>query len=362
MKMMILSTTFATVLAALPGAAPAQGGLGGSMGKLSGSGNSRDSIPPVVVQFSPAEGGKVELLEEDLSVMTRLLEKNLERGLGEDAVQYKMNIPLLVTSGGRSVRALYAEGMGALFMVKLNLPLLSPPKAETKKPQAATDSEWDQTRQEMETEDESSDLAGDITNSTYDEEKVDSLKTLILQTFKHASNIRSLRPTEFVAVSVFGTDPGGAALGNSVTVSSKGSSSKRKMGTISVVSPGPAGAVKEGANPPVAAPAGEAGFARQAAANAQIDVNPIRAGGGDASSTATSHEVFLEFGKRNYGRGTVLTLRVKKSDVDAFAKNEIDFDAFKRRVTLNSYYGNGYGVTSLNSWIQSGRSKTSNRP
>ena len=49
-------------------------------------------------------------------------------------------------------------------------------------------------------------------------------------------------------------------------------------------------------------------------------------------------------------QGTVLTLRAKKSDVDAFATGKLDFDAFQRKVEQNSYAGSGYGITSINSW------------
>jgi hypothetical protein len=355
-----MSTTFATVLTGMPCAALAQGASGfGGNNKYSISVSSRDSIPPVVVQFSPAERGKVEMLEEDLAVMTRLLEKNLERGLGEDTVQYKGNIPLLVTSGGRSVRSMYAEGMGALFMVKLNLPLVGLPKDEARRPETASDSEWDRIRQEM-SEEEASDLAGDTANSAYDEEKVESLKALILQTLKHASNIRSLRPDEFVAVSVFGNDPGGAATSSSS--SSKASSPKRKAATVSAtLSVPPVGVVKDGPNFPAANPAPEANLGSQVAA--PVPGSPVRsrAVAAEPAATVAMRDAYAEAGKRGYGRGTVLTMRVKKSDVDVFAKGGMDFDTFKARMTLNTYFGNGYGVTSLNSWIQSGRSKSSSR-
>ena len=50
--------------------------------------------------------------------------------------------------------------------------------------------------------------------------------------------------------------------------------------------------------------------------------------------------------------GTVLTLRVKKADIDSFARGDINYDAFEKKVDINTYLGSGYGITSLNSWIQ----------
>ena len=50
--------------------------------------------------------------------------------------------------------------------------------------------------------------------------------------------------------------------------------------------------------------------------------------------------------------GTVLTLRVKKSDADAFASGKLDFNAFQQKAEIHAYPGSGYGLTSLNSWAK----------
>jgi hypothetical protein len=353
----ILIPALLTAISSLPHAATAQGGFEFSSSGGKYSLGARDSIPPVVVQFTAAERGKVEILEEDLSVMTRLIEKNLERGLGEEAVPYKMNIPLLVTSSGRSVRAMYAEGIGALFMIKLNLPLIGPSRADAKKADAS-DSEWDRIRKEMQGEEEAAALTGTPANSDFDESHVESLKTLLLQTLKHASNIRSLRPDEFVAVSVFGSESGS---GVAVTPGNSSKSSSKRKGTVSpsATSTDPGQPTKDAPNSVTVVPA----------LNATVAATPAAAPAGGAkggsaaepASAGFSQNYYLEASRRGYSRGTVMTLRVKKSDVDAFAKGELNLDGFKKRATLNAYNGNGYGVTSLNSWIQSGRPKATLR-
>ena len=53
-------------------------------------------------------------------------------------------------------------------------------------------------------------------------------------------------------------------------------------------------------------------------------------------------------------RGTVLTIRVKKSAIDAFAANKLDLDKFKEKAAFAAYNGNGYGMLSLNSWAKGG--------
>lgn len=56
------------------------------------------------------------------------------------------------------------------------------------------------------------------------------------------------------------------------------------------------------------------------------------------------------------GNGSVLSLRARKSDVDAFAKGALTFEAFRSRATLHDYAGIGHGVTSVNTWLQDSRS------
>ena len=53
-------------------------------------------------------------------------------------------------------------------------------------------------------------------------------------------------------------------------------------------------------------------------------------------------------------RGTVLAMRVKKSDIDAFAAGTLDAAKFKEKAAIATYYGSGYDVTSVNSWTKNG--------
>ena len=42
-------------------------------------------------------------------------------------------------------------------------------------------------------------------------------------------------------------------------------------------------------------------------------------------------------------RGTILTIRVKKSDADAFAKGKLDIDDFRKKATVTTYAGDSSG-------------------
>src|SRR5437588_3718169 len=55
-----------------------------------------DSIPPLVIQFSSTNQNVIQEWEEDLTVMTRLIEEALQRAADEDLtdVPFKLGIPI----------------------------------------------------------------------------------------------------------------------------------------------------------------------------------------------------------------------------------------------------------------------------
>lgn len=305
----------------------------------------KDAVPPVVIQFSTSDRPAVEAMEEDLAVMTRIIEKALDGGLGEEQA---MGIPLLVTKGSRSVRALQVEGLGAIFMIKVNFPLLPPPKAEEKKPERATTSEWESAKNEIDgfdiqTEERWS--APAAAGGDYDEEQVEGLKKTLLLALKQATNMKHLKPEDSVVVSVFGSPNGGVASKTKVQAAATPGAKSQK--------PAAPGVTTEDLNAPVApappAPAAEPKTTRSRTTGAAVQEARVRDELDHLASRASVLKSSLN--RRAVGQGTVVTLRVKKSDVDAFAKGALDFDAFQKRATVNAYIGSGQGITSVNSWI-----------
>src|SRR4051812_7961341 len=90
-----------------------------------------ESIPPLVIQFSSTNQTLVQDWEEDLSVMTHILEDSLQRAADEDLAEIKLGIPMILTKN-RSVRSMYLEGFGTTFMIKVNFPVMPPSKADEK--------------------------------------------------------------------------------------------------------------------------------------------------------------------------------------------------------------------------------------
>lgn len=263
-------------------------------------------VPPLVIQFSPSNGAAVGAMEEDLTIMTRLLEKAFDQ-LGEAPTVSKLGLQLLFSGERRSVRASYLEGFGALFMVKVNFPVFGAPKTAQRPAEnsAATkaESEWEQAKRELAGGFSENSILGEInmvaSTPQFDEAVVGSLTGAIVQTLKNGGNIRGIRPEESIAVTIFGSPSGADA--------------PIRFGVFNSA-------------PPSAE--GEAGF------------------------SGVLNVLAHDYNAATAPRCTVLTLRVKRADVDALNNGEISTEQFQSRVTNHAYVGNGHGITSLNSWVR----------
>jgi len=339
-----------------------------------GTTGSKEKVSPVVIQFSPVKAGVMEMLLEDLTIMTHIIEKALDGGLGEPNVPEKMGVRMLLTGSGRSVRSMYVEGLGPMFMIKVNFPLLPPPKVETKT-EASTGSEWDKARKELSGTMGTADETGlrRAAAAEYNEEQVETLKSTLLTVLKQAVNIRSLKPDDFVAVSVFGSDGAGSLVGiRAVTGFSSGTMPRggsrtgigpgrgSRSGVSSMRSKADAGAGVEAreTQAPALSPGGQPIAPATATSAAPSDSNNKLSRGEVVTNTIidtrTGKPIRIASIVPSYsvGGGTVLTIRVRKADVDAFATDEFDLKTFQGRAIINAYAGAGYEVTSLNSWLR----------
>ena len=230
----------------------------------------------------PAAEMKVEdlaTITEDMSVMSRIFDKKLSQAR-LTTVRSNWSIGaydsrLFGRSSG-AIEAIYLEGYGALFLMKVNALLSPPPEAleEKETEEEDTDPLWTQMRQEMYTpQDVRRRRTDDRPEEKYDAEKVEELKETLIKTLKHAANIRALKRDESVIL----------------TVTGKASQSGQLVTRLY-----------------------SSGLSRH------IATGPGGAGSGPFSPT-------------------VLTIRAKKSDIDAFANGTLSFDQFTQKTLLLSY-------------------------
>jgi hypothetical protein len=248
--------------------------------------------PQPLVAFSPDRGAGKTLvirssesdvkdqsqLEEDLAVMSRILEKAASERAGRRPYgATAMGIDVFFTPASSPLRSLYLDGYGALFILNVGYPLLRPPKAEGQQEKSEASSDWEDAKQEL----YGQPGGGRVTaapGEPYDEERVNRLKDGLLDSLKNATNIRSLKSDDSITVCVFGGPSLGQPRARAFVKRSTGSREGRSAVAIS----GPAG-------------------------------SPMRQ--------------------------TIMTIRVKKSDADAFAKGEMTREAFRKQAHIVSYAG-----------------------
>jgi hypothetical protein len=240
-----------------------------------------------LIEFSAVDPKSQDTIEEDLNVMSLLFQKKLEQIASENSLTFKMGIPLLLRSGQRRIDSLYLEGFGAIFNLRVNLPLMPPPVSKTNETdQFASTNEWSQARAEFYGTADAAWTSSTMASGAmpYDAEQVDALRGAILEILRQASNIRCLKPEESIVVTIQGGE--------------------RALSRYTPDQPG-----WEGARSAVDPAAGQP----------VIDNVPNA--------------------KDRAGRKTLMTFRVKKSDVDAFAKGQINTEQFQQKTAIFTYLG-----------------------
>jgi hypothetical protein len=240
----------------------------------------RNSAQSLVVRTSEPEPGTVSRIQEDLSVMSRILTKTVEREVGREGHEAAMGIVLSTLPGARHPQNLYLEGYGALFFINVKFPLVQPPAKDDEKAEKPTDTTWEQTKRELYGQRSANVRMYSVPSHDaaieYNVEQVEGLKKGLIEALKNAANIRDIRPEESVTIAVIG----GRA----------GSGSTR--------------------------------------------VKHVSRAGGNVRKPEV-HTMMED--NRGPARESTMIIRVKKSDVDAFAKGGIDLDQFQKRISVATY-------------------------
>jgi hypothetical protein len=221
-------------------------------------------------------------ITEDMSVMSGIFDKKLSQsGMLTARGRLLVGFDPFFGRGNRTPEAIYLEGYGALFLLRVNMPLSAPPEhQQEEKAQEDTDPVWAEMRREMyEPEVVGRGRTGtdERPEEKYDADKVESLKANLIKTLKHATNIRALKSDQLVILTVIGD--GG-----------------RPDSTVT----------------------GLYSYGRSTGRSRIVQTLPEV----EAESVAP----------------TVLTISAKKSDIDAFAKGELDYDQFRQRIGIFKSY------------------------
>lgn len=232
---------------------------------------------------------QAEKMTEDLAVMTKILRKSSRPGDADLGAWHAGPGFVGFMAGGAGPDALYLDGFGALFLISVDFPLVAPKQETANREEEVADETWEQTRRELR---EGGDPFGRSFNRgfrygedalVYREDRVQELQESLIDALKHASNLNGVPNDETIAIAVFcpAARDGGTTAAAGARRKSRGGYNKDDedlMGTTGVLT-----------------------------------------------------------GLDHLGQpGSVMGLRVRKSDVDAFAKGRIDRDAFAKKVQIST--------------------------
>jgi hypothetical protein len=163
-------------------------------------------------------------LREDLAIMSRLLDKAINEANPDGKIAQAMGLPLIYFQAPLA-KAMYLEDYGVLFMLQAGFPLVAP-AAETNEPEtpaSETDSAWEAARREVYgLSDPATEVILKIQNDVYigeggaapyDAERVEKLQEELITSLKNASRIRNLSPDRYITVCI--TGPGSLTVGSS---------------------------------------------------------------------------------------------------------------------------------------------------
>jgi hypothetical protein len=230
----------------------------------------------------------------------------------------------------RSTEAIYIQNYGVLFLMEVNFafsPAPKPKEQEAQETEEYVDPDWQRAKQKLFSPKGfgGSDL---VPEEQYSADKIEQIKTELIRTLKHAANIRNIKPDEWIILTVIGQarQTGGMYEDyyRSVTPRTGTSTSRRRSSSRS--GSGMYGGGMGGGYGVSGRTSGRMG--------GRGGTGGVMMGGGMMGGMGAMYgEDYSETGPAS---ATVLTIRVKKNDVDAFRMG-LDFEQFQEKVEIFTY-------------------------
>ncbi len=258
-------------------------------------------------------------ITEDLQVMSHIFDERFKEP--QEIKGVFVDFGDFFGRDSRSTEAIYMQGYGVLFLMEVNFafsPAPKPQEQEAQETEEYVDPDWQRAKQKLFSPKGfgGSDL---VPEEQYNAQQIDQIKTELIRTLKHTANIRTRGSDEWIILTVIGQSrqPGGmyedyyrSADPWSGTSRSRGRSSSSSRGSYGGGYSEMYGGVMMGGGM-----------------------------GGGMMGGGTSGDMMggMEYGETGSASTTVLTIRAKKTDVDAFAIGELDFEEFQQKVDIFTY-------------------------
>ena len=274
-------------------------------------------------QVNPKELAEIT---EDMQVMSYILDERFKETRRIQGVF--MDFGDFFGRDNRQTEAVYLQGYGVLFSMEVNFSFAPAPKPQaqqTEPPAEPADSTWQRAKQQVFSPADARGAEGAGSPEEYNSQMVEELKRDLITTLKHAANIRGLQPDEWVILTVVG---GSRQFGGGIGVNMPMMGGMSSMSTGSVY-----GGFSSGGMGGYGGMGGFGGFSGGGGYGGAMGGGTSMAGEGMTGGMGG----MAGYSTMGPSSSTVLTIRAKKSDVDAFAANMSTFDAFQRKVKIVMY-------------------------
>ena len=301
----------------------------------------------LVIPATDIEAEDLVEITQDLLVMSHILDERFRE---------PRTIKRVFTDFGdffgrnnRSTETIYMQGYGVVFLMEVNFAFSPPLISEEQKDEEAAeqvDPTWQRAREQIFSPKAPMPGMPGFSGQGPGLVKFDQLKKELIETLKHAANIRNLTPDEWIILTVIGQgrQPGGfyedyyrSAAPRSRT--SRDRRSSRGEAEVGAYGGGMVGGMSMGMG-------GMAGMGGYGGGMGGYGGGMGGYGGGMGGFGGGMMGGFgggvMMGGMAGYGEmglpsATVMTIRAKKTDVDDFAKDELDFEQFQETVEIFTY-------------------------
>lgn len=246
-------------------------------------------------------------IAEDMRVMLDILREKLNEPRTIRGVLYDYGD--FFGGSARATEGLYLQGHAAVFLLRADFPLSVPPQPgePAARKEDPSDPVWQRARQRLYTP------GGAGVSQEADQKSFERLKDDLIQTLRHAANIRVLDPNEWIIVAVTERDDAssGGGFGGMSAFGMGGGMGGGMMGGGRMTGGGMMG-------------------------GAMMGGMSMGAGGGVSSRGADSSRPGLQDSPES-AAPTVLTLAAKKGDIDEFARGAATLEQFRKLVRVFTY-------------------------
>jgi len=277
----------------------------------------------LVVPADEIKAQDLAAITEDMQVMSHILDERFKetrrvQGVFTDFGDF-------FGRDNRQTEATYLQGYGVLFSMEVNFSFSPPPKPQqqqAKQTAEPVDSTWQRARQQVFSPGQFEAAEGSGSTEEYDSQMVEELKRDLITTLKHAANIRSVQPDEWIILTVIGGGRQSGGFGGGFMMGGMG-------GMYGGASSGGMG----GFSGSYGVSGGSSGYGYGGGMGGGIGGGMMGGMGGGMGGTGGMGG----FAETGVSSATVLTIRAKKADIDDFAKDEQDYEQFRQKAQIFTY-------------------------